>query len=54
MKKWNWGGFLVCICMCEIGAMGNKSIPSFGQAFLFGLVAGIIFGLCFAYVTREN
>lgn len=53
IKKWNWPLFVVIICTAEVGAMGNKNIESYGNAFLFGLVAGTILGLPLAILTKD-
>lgn len=52
-KKWNWGFFFVTICVCELGALGNKSIESTVEALIFGLAVGIIIGLPGAILTRD-
>ena len=54
IKKWNWTIYFVMVCLGVAGAMANKTIPSITEALIFGLIVGNIFGLLFAYGTRED
>lgn len=54
IKQWNWTLFILIICISEMGALGNKNMETVSSALLFGLVAGIILGLPFAIITKDN
>lgn len=54
MKKWNWSGFVVTMLICLMGAMGNKSCKSLGDAFLLGIIGGVVFGLPIAILTKDQ
>lgn len=54
IKKWNWGGFFAILCVAEIGALSNKSIPTITEALIVGLIFGILMGLPIAIITKDE
>lgn len=54
MKKWNWALFVVIICVCCIGALGNKNTPDIKSAFILASVFGIPLGLFMAWLTKDD
>ncbi len=54
IKKWNWTLFLVMMCTAMIGAMQNKNVESFKEAFVLGLIGGFVFGLPWAILSRDE
>lgn len=54
LKKWNWTIFLVIMLVSNIGALANKNIDSIYHALIIGNSFGLIIGLAFAYITRED
>lgn len=54
LKKWNWTIFLVAMLVSNIGALANDNVENIYHALIIGNVFGIIVGLAFAYITRED
>lgn len=53
LKKWNWSLLFIIMCITTIGTLGNKTIESTSTALLIGGITGLLFGLPFAWITKD-
>ena len=54
IKKWNWSGFIFVMLICLMGAMSNKNCKTIGEAFILGIIGGVLFGLPIAIITKDK